>query len=427
MDIKINELKDDHMKEFVITVDSQKWTDAQKKTKENLAKNIDIKGFRKGKAPKDLIEARLSDDAVMNAALEAITPDIMTEIMTKADGVVKANPIPSVIKKTKKELELSLKFFMIPEITLPDVKKIKFENIENDTKATKEEVENEVVVLLNQFAKAEAKNDAAAKGDIVTLNFEGFLGKEAFEGGKAENHDLEIGSNQFIPGFEDQLVGTKKGDKKDVKVTFPKDYPSEKLADKEVTFKCEVLEVKVKNLPKRDDAFIKTLNAPFLKTFADLEKNISAHIEQQKTIAVRRHQEQQIVKFLVEESKVTLPKLWVDSELKAIRADFEQKLAMQGMDIDSYCEKTGNDIAFIEKELKVDAESKLKVMFILAKIKEDQKIKVTAEEAQKEIEGAAKALNKTVEAITEELKGVENFRNNLETKKVFDWILTQVK
>ena len=429
MDIKINDLKADHMKEFVIAINEKKWTEVQVKTKENLAKNIDIKGFRKGKAPKELMEARLSDDAVMNAALEAMTPEIMAEVMKKADGenVVATNPIPSIIKRTKKELELSLKFFSTPEIKLPDFKKLKFDDIKSDTKATKEEIDGEVTALLNQFASQKTKDDAAKKGDIVKLNFTGYLGKEAFEGGSAENHDLELGSNQFIPGFEDQLVGTKAGDKQDVKLTFPKEYPSEELADKEVTFKCDVLEVKEKIVPKKDDEFIKKLNAPFLKTFKDLEENISKHIEQQKGIAVRRHKEQEIVKFMVENSTVTMPKAWIQAELKAIKEDFEQKLAMQGMDVESYCEKTGNTMDFIDSELAKDAESKLKVTFLLAKLKEDNKIKVSVEEAQKEIEMAAKALNKSIEEVTNELKGVENFRANLETKKAFDWVLEQVK
>ncbi|QIZ68558.1 trigger factor [Geobacillus subterraneus] len=387
-----------------------------------VVKNVALPGFRKGKVPRVLFEKRFGVEALYQDALDILLPEAYAKAVEEAGIEPVSMPEIDIEQMEKgKSLIFKAKVTVKPEVKLGQYKGLEVEKI--DTTVTDEDVENELKRLQENYAELVVKEDGTVEnGDTVVIDFEGFVDGEPFEGGKAENYSLEIGSGTFIPGFEEQLVGMKAGEEKDIQVTFPEEYHAEQLAGKPATFKVKVHEVKAKQLPALDDEFAKDADEE-VETLDELKAKIRARLEEAKKNEAEAAVRNAVVEKAAANAEIDIPAVMVQNETDRMLREFDQRLQMQGLNLQLYYQFSGQDEAALREQMKEDAEKRVRAALTLEAIAQAENIDVTDEEVNEELEKMAAAYNLSVDKLKELLGSLEGVKEDLKWRKTVDFLV----
>lgn len=415
----VNEIKESRF-EVEVEVDKETWKKAQEKALEKLAKDVSVKGFRKGKVPAEVAKKHIDQGQLFNEAINSLLPSVFKEVLDEE----KLRPFtrPSVDVSKLSDDDLTLKFNII---TAPKVKLGQYKDHhlgKEEVKVTPEEVENAMKARLEQNAELVLKDGASEMGDTVVIDFEGFVDGKPFDGGKAENYSLELGSHSFIPGFEEQLVGKKANDEVEVNVTFPEQY-IDSLKGKAATFKVKVHEVRAKKIPELNDESVKELDIKGVEDLAGLRKYEEEHLRSHKEQDVRRAYWDKLIDAIIKDSEMNIEDEVLDEEVHAMKDNLARQAAQSGMSLEQYLSITGQSEEELDKTLRVEADKNIRTVLIMEKVAELEELQVTPEEIDFEIAKIADAykmeFNKVKELLT---KDMERFTQNIRTRRIEDFL-----
>ncbi|MFE4586048.1 trigger factor [Bacillus subtilis] len=407
---------------LTVEVDAETFKTALDDAFKKVVKQVSIPGFRKGKIPRGLFEQRFGVEALYQDALDILLPVEYPKAVEEAGIEPVDRPEIDVEKIEKGEsLIFTAKVTVKPEVKLGEYKGLGIEK--DDTTVTDEDVQNELKALQERQAELVVKEEGAVEeGNTVVLDFEGFVDGEAFEGGKAENYSLEVGSGSFIPGFEDQLVGLEAGAEKDVEVTFPEEYHAEELAGKPAVFKVKIHEIKAKELPDIDDEFEKDIDEE-VETLAELTEKTKKRLEEAKENEADAKLREELVLKASENAEIDVPQAMVDTELDRMLKEFEQRLQMQGMNLELYTQFSGQDEAALKEQMKEDAEKRVKSNLTLEAIAKAENLEVSDEEVEAELTKMAEAYNMPVENIKQAIGSTDAMKEDLKVRKAIDFLV----
>ncbi|MCM3116720.1 trigger factor [Neobacillus sp. MER 74] len=393
---------------------------------QKVVKQVNVPGFRKGKMPRQMFEKRFGVESLYQDALDILLPEAYGSAIDET-GIEPIDRPDIDIEQMEKGKELIFKATVQvkPEVTLGEYKGLEVEAL--DTNVTDEDVANELKTLQERQAELVVKEEGTVEnGDTVVLDFEGFVDGVAFEGGKAENHSLEIGSGSFIPGFEEQLVGLAAGESKDVEVTFPEEYHAAELAGKPAVFKVTIHEIKGKELPELDDEFAKDVDDE-VETLDALKEKIKTRLENSKKHEAEHHLRDTVVEKAAANAEVEIPEVMVTNEVNRMLQEFEQRLQMQGMNLELYFQFSGQDENALREQMKEEAVTRVRVNLTLEAIAKAENLEVTDEEVNAELENMAGMYNMTVDSIKQALGGLEGIQSDLKLKKAVDFLVENKK
>ena len=410
--------KANNVHEVTITIDGDEWQKILDDTFKKVNKTVKIDGFRPGKAPRNIFEKKYGKATIISQAVE----DQMQEAYKKALDKFSGDPIiqPTVAIKEVNDEKVT---YLFTFTTKPEVKIKKYTNLgvkKDEVKVTAKDVNEEIEKMRKEYADLQVKDGKAQKGDTVIIDFEGFDNGKAFDGGKAENYSLELGSNSFIPGFEDALIGTKAGDKKDVNVTFPEDYHAEELKGKPVTFKVTVHEVKTKVLPELNEEFFLDLGLEDVKTVEDLKKTIKETMESQKEYEAENKFMDDLFEALLKETTVEIPHDLIHEEIDRMIEQYAERLKMQGITLEQFYKFTNSNEDALRSQMHDEAEKRVKLRFAIDEIIDLEKIDATEEEALKDAEEKAKKHSMDKDEYVKAFGGIEMLKYDLKVQKVVD-------
>jgi trigger factor len=391
-----------------------------------VVKQVNVPGFRKGKMPRPMFEKRFGVESLYQDALDILLPEAYGSAIDET-GIEPIDRPDIDIEQMEKGKELIFKATVQvkPEVTLGEYKGLEVEAF--DTNVADEDVANELKTLQERQAELVVKEEGTIEtGDTVVLDFEGFVDGEAFEGGKAENHSLEIGSESFIPGFEEQLVGLATGESKDVEVTFPEEYHAAELAGKPAVFKVTIHEVKGKELPALDDEFAKDVDDE-VETLDALKEKIRTRLENSKKHEAEHHLRDTVVENAAANAEVEVPDVMVNSEVNRMLQEFEQRLQMQGMNLELYFQFSGQDENALREQMNEEAVNRVRVNLTLEAIAKAENLEVTDEDVNAELENMAGMYNMTVDSIKQALGGLQGVKADLKLKKAVDFLVENKK
>jgi len=422
------EKKDGNTGVLTIEVPAEKVNKALDQAFQKIVKQINVPGFRKGKVPRNIFEKRFGVEALYQDALEILVPEEYSKAVDET-GIFPVD-YPEIGEldgfEKDKDFTFTATVTVKPEPKLGEYKGLEVKKL--STEVTDEEVEEQIQNLLNRKAEFEIKEDEPiVEGDIAVIDFEGFIGDEAFEGGKGEDYSLEIGSGQFIPGFEDQLVGVKAGETKDVQVTFPEEYHAEELAGKDATFKVTVKEVKTKVLPELNDEFAKEAD-PEVESVDELRNKIKERLAEQKKNEAESTLRDELVEKAAENAEMDIPEAMIHNEIHRMIDEFAQRLQMQGMSLDLYYQFSGQTEKDLHEQFKEDAETRVRISLTLEAIAKAENIEVTQEDIDKELEKMAEQFKMDKEQIITALGGsTEILENDIRTQKTVEFLVENAK
>lgn len=380
-----------------VEVEAERVAAALDKAFQKVVKKASVPGFRKGKVPRPIFEARFGVESLYQDAIDILLPEVYTEAVDQTDIFPVDRPEVDIEQFAKGQpFKFKAKITVKPEVKLGDYKGVEVPAV--NVEVSEEELNNELERLQQRHAELVVIDEEPAKnGDTVVIDFDGSVDGVPFEGGKAERYSLELGSNTFIPGFEDQVVGMATGDFKDVTVTFPDTYHAEELAGKEAVFKVKVHEIKRKQLPELDDEFAKDVSEfDTLDEFKeDLKKQLAARKEQEAKAA----REGAIVDKVGENAEVEIPEAMIKGEVENMVRDFDNRLRAQGMNLDMFLGFSGQSVDDLRAQMQGDAEKRVRNNLVLEAIAKAEKIEVTQDEINKELNDMAEAYKRTPEEI----------------------------
>ncbi len=426
MNCKLEKTENANEVKFEITVEAAKFEDAMKKVYFKSAKYFNIPGFRKGKAPMQIVEKYYGPEIFYEDAFNEVAQEALEEAVEENKLDVVSRPEVDVKQMEKgKDLIFTVVMQTKPEAEVSKYKGIEIKKVEYNV--TDEDVEHELHHMQEHNSRLISVDDRAVEsGDTTTIDFEGSVDGVPFEGGKAENYDLEIGSNTFIPGFEDQIIGMKIDEEKDVKVKFPEEYFSKELAGKDAVFKVKLHEIKKKELPELDDEFAKDVSE--FDTLDELKADIKAKQEKQNEEKAKYETQDAVIKALCEKTKVEIPSGMVEMEVENMLKDFEQRLAYQGLNLAQYFKMMGKTEEEVKKEYEPQAIEGIKSRLALEAVIKAEKIEATDKEVEDKMKEMAKNYGKEND---EEFLKNENVRNyikqGLESEKAIDFLVKNAK
>ncbi|MED4969490.1 trigger factor [Parageobacillus toebii] len=411
---------------LTVEVDAEKVNEGLDAAFKKVVKNIAIPGFRKGKVPRVIFEKRFGVEALYQDALDILLPEAYAKAVEEAG--IEPVDVPKIdIEQMEKgkSLIFTAKVTVKPEVKLGQYKGLEVEKM--DDTVTDEDVENELKRLQENYAELVVKEDGKVEnGDTAVIDFEGFVDGKPFEGGKAENYSLEIGSGTFIPGFEDQLIGMQAGEEKEIEVTFPEEYHAKELAGKPATFKVKVHEIKEKRLPALDDEFAKDVDDE-VETLEQLKDKIRKRLEEMKKNEAEAALRDAVVEKAAENAEIDIPEVMVKNETDRMLREFDQRLQMQGLNLELYYQFSGQDEAALREQMKEDAEKRVRVALTIEAIAKAENIEVTEEEINEELEKMAKAYNLEVEKLKELLGNLDGVKEDLKWRKTIDFLVENSK
>ena len=420
MERKVTKLEHCHT-EVLVNVDKDLWKKAQDKAFNKLAANITIDGFRKGKAPLNMVKSRIDQGKMYNEAINEVLNPVYQDILNEEKIIPMARPSFEVTKLSDDELELKVIIVTAPEVELN--KYTGFALGKEIAEVSEEELEASLVELRKQNATIAPKDGQAENGDIVVIDFEGSVNGVPFEGGKAENHELELGSHSFIAGFEEQLVGSSAGIEVDVNVKFPDNYGPEEIAGKDAVFHVKVNEVKQKILPELDDEFVKELNMPNVETVMQLKDSRRDQLLKQKENANKRAYLDKLFEEIRKESKFDIPEEILAEEIENRKKDLQQRLAQSGIDIEQYLVLTRMSEEDLNNQLKVEAQKGLESWLILDTVGKKENINITEEEVEFELAKMADQYQMSIDQIKQALgQQINQFRSNLIYSRIENYL-----
>ena len=397
MELKNTEKQEHSVVALTIEITKAELEAAKDKAFKKSGKNITVPGFRKGKAPRKMIEKLYGEGVFFEEAFNILYPEAM-EMAVEKSGIKPVGRADVDLGDPAEEggLTIIAKVPVEPEVELGEYKGIEAEK--ETVKVLQADVKAELNRMAQRFARTETVERKAKKNDTVDIDFEGFVDGVAFEGGKAEHHELTLGSGAFIPGFEDQLIGCKAGDEKDVVVTFPEEYHAKELAGKEATFKCKVHKVEETILPAIDDEFAKDVSDT-CETLDDLKKEITERLKNERQEAADNAFEEKLLDVVLEGMKADIPQAMIESQIDSIVQDFGYRLQMQGMGLDQYLKMTGTEMGAFRAMFKAQAERQVKTRLALQKVADLENIAVTEQEIADEYAKMAEQYKMDVEKI----------------------------
>ena len=400
-------------------------------TKEEFAKGLDqafkravkrvnAPGFRKGKLPRAVFNKMYGEEALYQDAVDYVLPRAYTKAIDELEVSPLAMPDIDVKEISKEE---GVKFEAVvtvkPNVELGEYKNLGLEK--DSVEVTDADVEERLDSLLSRQAEWQIKEGESKKGDIVVIDFKGFIGDEAFEGGEAKGYELELGSGSFIPGFEEQLEGKAAPVDTVVNVTFPENYQVADLAGKEAKFEVTVHDVKEKVLPELTDEFVKEFSKEAASTVAEYKEKLKEEIKLEKENLAEKSYSDKVISTAVENAKVSVPEKLVEQEVNSMFEQFTGNLSRQGLSFDLYEQFTGKGEADLKAEMKSDAENKIKTSFVLGEIAEVEKVEVTEADIDAEVKELATMYNMTEEGIKQRIS-VEDLRGELVIQKTVDFL-----
>lgn len=417
MELKNTEKQEHSVVALTIEITKAEFEAAKDKAFKKTGKNITVPGFRKGKAPRKMIEKLYGEGVFFEEAFNIIYPDAM-EMAVEKSGIKPVGRADVDLGDPAEEggLTIIAKVPVEPEVELGEYKGIEVEK--ETVKVLQADVKAELNRMAQRNARTETVERKAKKNDTVDIDFEGFVDGVPFEGGKAEHHELTLGSGAFIPGFEDQLIGCKAGDEKDVVVTFPEEYHAKELAGKEATFKCKVHKVEETILPEIDDEFAKDVSDT-CETLDDLKKEITERLKAERQEAADNAFEEKVLDAVIDGMKADIPAAMIDAQVDTIVQDFGYRLQMQGMGLEQYLKMTGTEMGAFRAMFKDQAERQVKTRLALQKVVELEGITVSDKELEEEYAKMAEQYKMEVEKVKaivskEALEGDLKISNALE-------------
>ncbi len=424
MERKVTKLEHSHVQVDVV-VDEKTWKDAQEKAFNKLAENVTIDGFRKGKAPKNLVKARIDQMKVLDEAINALLPKIYEEILTKDQIRPFARPTVDVTKVSDSELEVKFVLVTAPEVELGAYKGLEIGK--KAVKVTKKDLEEALEGTLKENASLVLKEGEAAMGDIVVMDFAGKINGELFDGGSAQNHELELGSHQFIPGFEEQLVGHKAGETVNVNVTFPENY-TEELKGKPAVFECKIHEVKEKKLPELNDEFVKELKVEGIETVEAFRARKEEDLKKQKELEARREYMSKLIEEIVKGSKIDLADEIVENQVESRKEDMVKRIEQSGLTLEQYLQILGQKEEQFVAQLREQALKETKEYVVLEEIAKVEKVEITDADLEFEYAKIAEQYKMKVEDVKKALAAnLGEFRNNLRMQRIDDLLYNENK
>lgn len=418
--------KEGYTVDFEITVSPEKFEEGMQKSYIKNRKQIMIHGFRKGKAPRKFIEKLYGEAIFYEDAVNELLPEVYPEAVEE----LKLDPVsrPEIdIKEigTGKDLVLTVKVDVTPEVKLPEYKGIKVEKTVYTV--TDDEVDAELKQMQERNARMITVEDRNAEnGDIANIDYEGSVDGVPFDGGKAEGHDLELGSGSFIPGFEEQVVGMKTGEEKDISVKFPEEYHAEDLKGKDAIFKIKLNKIQKKEVPKLDDEFAKDVSE--FDTLKELKEDIQKKAQERKDRQSENELENKVVEEIVNGMEVDVPPAMIEDRTRSLIQDFDMQLRQQGMSLDLYAKYTGMTPDSLQENFKGQAETSVKSSLALDEIAKAEKIEATDEEVEEELKKLAEAYNMELDKIKEIMKSqMDSFKAECVTRKTVKFLVDNAK
>lgn len=408
-----------NIKEINIKIEGKEWEEALDKAFVKANAKAKIDGFRPGKAPKEVFLKKYGKEALYMDAADIVLDGAYRKVFEdNKDLEIVAQPEIGLKSIDEKGVEFTFKLTLKPEVKLGKYKGL---NVKKDSvKVTKEEVEHEIEHLRSHYAENVVKEGKVENGDIAIIDFEGFKDGKAFDGGKGENYSLTIGSNTFIPGFEDQIIGMAKGEEKDINVTFPEDYHSEELKGQPVVFKVKVNEIKEVKIPELDKDFFEDLGMEGIDSKESLEAQVKENIKARRDADAENKYIDELLEAAAKNVEVDIPDVMISEEQDRILRQYEENLKMQGLTLEQFYQFTNSDEAALREQMKDEATKRVTYRLMLEAIAKAEKIEITDEKANEEAETLAKRYQMPVDEFLKAFGGIEMIKYDLEMRGAID-------
>lgn len=413
---------------LTIEVEAAEINKAVEQACKRLANRVSIPGFRKGKAPRMIVERHVGKDAVLQEAFDIVAPKALSKAFDeqKIDPVTRPNVDIETLEEGK-DLVFKATVTPRPEVKLGDYKGLNVPK--NEVNITDEDVEKQLKTFQDRQGKlVDAPEGAEVKdGDFTTLDFKGFVDGEAFDGGEGKDYPLQIGSNSFIPGFEDQLVGAKIGEERDVNVKFPEEYHAKELAGKNATFKCTIRSIKTKELPAIDDELAKKVSK--FETLDELKADIRKNLEENAERTAENDQKSAAIEMATNNITVDIPAVMIDNRVTAMIQEMAMRLEQQGMKLEQYLQYAGTDIAKLREQYRETAEKNVKTDLMLEEVAKAEDIKVEAKDLDEEVAAMAAAygaMPQQVQKIIKEQGRIGDLAASVLRKKTAQFIIDNI-
>ena len=426
MSVKIEKLEN-NMAKLTIEVPAEELEKALNTAYNKQKNKINIPGFRKGKAPRAMIEKMYGPEVFYNDACDEIIPDAYSKALDEVDEEIVSRPEITVEQIKKGEPFIFSGIVALkPEVKLGKYKGVTIEKV--DEEVTEEDIEKALLKEQENNARNIEVTDRAVKDkDMVILDFEGFVDGVAFDGGKGENYPLTIGSGAFIPGFEEQLIGAEIGKETEVNVTFPEDYQAEELKGKAATFKCTVKEIKEKELPELDDEFASEVSE--FDTLAEYKEDIKKNLTESKAKEAKEERETAVIEAIVKDSEMDIPEAMIKTQQEQMVDEFAQRMSMQGLTMEQYYQFTGTSYEMLLENVRNSAEARIKSRLVLEAIVKAEGIEASDEDVEEEMKAMAEAYQMEVEKIKEMLpeKSLKSIKEDICVRKAAEFAVKNCK
>ncbi len=426
MSLQVEKLEG-NMAKLTIEASAEDFEKAMETAYQKNKSKLSIPGFRKGKAPRKMIEQMYGKEVFYEDAANALIPSAYAKAVDECEEEIVSQPIIDVVQaEAGKPFIFTAEVALKPEVTLGTYKGVEVQAA--DVTVTDEDVDAAIERERENNARTITVEDRAVEdGDMIVLDFEGFVDGVAFEGGKGENYPLTIGSKTFIPGFEDQLVGAELNKEVDVNVTFPEDYQAADLAGKAAVFKCTVKEIKEKQLPELDDEFASEVSE--FETLAEYKEDVKKNLAEKKEADAKNQKEEKVIEAIIADAKMDIPEAMVATQQRQIAEDFAQRLQMQGLSIDQYFQFTGLTRETFLEQAKPQAENRIKTRLVLEAVAAAEKMEVSEEEYKDELKAMAEAYQMEVEKIEEMIGAYEekSIKSDILVRKAVNFVVAEAK
>lgn len=425
MSLQVEKLEG-NMAKLTIEASAEEFEQAIDKAYQKNKNKLSIPGFRKGKVPRKMVEQMYGKEIFYEEAANLVIPAAYAKAVDECTEEIVSQPTLDIVQaESGKPFIFTAEVALKPEVTLGKYKGIELEKV--DTAVTDEEIDAAIEKERENNARTISVEDRAVRdGDMTVIDYEGFVDGESFEGGKAENYPLTIGSNTFIPGFEEQLVGAELDKEVEVHVTFPEDYQEATLAGKAAVFKCTVREIKEKELPELDDDF--ACDVSEFDTLAEYREDVKKTLIREKEGEAKAEKEEKVIEAIIAEAQMDIPEAMLATQQRSMADDFAQRIQMQGISIDQYFQFTGLTKAALLEQLKPQAEQRIKTRLVLEAVAKAENIEVSEEEYTAEIKKMAEAYQMTEDKVTEMIGKYEqkSIREDIRVRKALDLAVEHV-
>lgn len=410
--------KKKNINEITVAIDGEDWSNALDTTFKKKNKEVTIPGFRKGKATKEIFIKKYGIESLFFDSADLVIDQAYSKALAESKLEPVVQPKVEIINIDKEKVEFKFTIITRPEVNVKTYKDLKVKK--DKVKVTKEEIEHEISHILERYTDLVTKEGTVENGDIAIIDFEGFKDGVAFDGGKGENYELEIGSNTFIPGFEEQLIGMSSGEEKEIKVTFPEEYHSEELKGNDAVFKVKINEIKEKIKREFDKELFEDLAMEGVDSKETLEQKIKEDLESQKEMDAENKYIDELLEKVSKNVEVDIPEEMVEEEVHRLMHRYEEQLRMQGISLELYYQFTRTTEEDLKNQLEKEAYNHVLYRLMLEKISKLEKVEITDKEAEEEVQTLADKYNMKKEEFLNAFGGIEMIKYDLEMRKIID-------